>query len=179
MPSQQNITKVEKLSELIENSKSVVLADYTGLSVNDQRKLRQSISDSGGKFIVAKNTLFKLALRKLKKGLPRELEESLRGPTAFLFVIEDEIAPIKAMIQYSEEHELPKTKIGVMLDSRDRILSIEEIEALAKLPTKDQLVSQLISTLTAPRNRFVTVLSGNLQKLTIILLSIKKQKEVN
>jgi large subunit ribosomal protein L10 len=179
MPSQKNIDQVKYLSEKLRESKAVILADYSGLSVNNQRKLRQQITEAGGKFIVAKNRLFKLAFKESQKDLPSDLDDVLHGPTAFLFAFNDEITPIKALFQFSEEHELPKTKLGLMLQPEDRILSPKEVEQLAHLPTHDQLIAQLVSSLNSPRVRLINALSGNLQKLTFVLSEIKKQKETN
>lgn len=180
MPSQKNIQKVQELTDLLTKSKAVILADYTGLSVKDQSQLRKQIKEAGGQFTVAKNLLFKLALSQIKKkDLPRDVEDVLQGPTAFLFAFDDKIAPIKALIQFSQEHELPKTKIGLILEPKDRVLSIEEIEQLARLPTHDQLIAQLIGTLNSPRTRLINTLSQNLSKLTLVLSEIKNQKESN
>lgn len=180
MPSQKNIDQVKDLSEKLSKAKAVILTDYTGLSVSQQNKLRQKVKDSGGQFLVSKNRLFKLALSETKKsGLPRNIEELLRGPTAFLFVFEDEIGPIKALVQFSQSHNLPSLKIGIVLKPEDRLLTIEEIEALAKLPTRDELIARLIGSINAPRSRLVYVLSANLQKLALIIKAIKDKKEAN
>lgn len=180
MPSQKNIDQVKSLSEKLSTAKAVILADYSGLSVSDQSELRKNIADAGGQFLVAKNRFFKLAFSEMRKsGLPRKVEETLRGPTAFLFAYEDEIGPIKALVQFSQGHDLPKLKIGIILKPEDRILSIEEIERLAKLPTREELISRLIGTFNAPSTRLVYVLSGNMQKLTMVIKAIKEKKEAN
>lgn len=177
MPSQKNINQVKELTEKLSQAKAVILADHSGLSVSQQGKLRKSISEAGGQFLVAKNRLFKLALVEKSKDLLQQVEDVLREPTAFLFAIKDEIAPIKALVQFSEQHELPKLKLGFVLDPEDRVLSIEEIEALAKLPTRDQLIAQLIGALNSPRIRLLATLSGNLSKLVRTLHEIKNTKE--
>lgn len=191
MPSQKNISQVKLLTDKLSGSKAVILADYSGLSVSKQAELRRKIKESGGEFIVTKNRLFKLALLETAKsglqrgleetlpGLPRELEENLRGPTAFLFAFEDEIAPLKTLIQFSEIHELPKTKIGLILKPEDRVLTVEEIERLARLPAREELIARLVAALNAPQARLVNSLSGNLTKLVLIIKEIQKSKEIN
>lgn len=179
MPSQQNIDQLSALSELLEKSKAVVLTDYAGLSAKLQVELRQNVVDAGGQFLVAKNRIFKLAVKKSGASLSPELEKELKGTTAFLFAFEDEIAPIKALIQFSEQNELPKTKIGLILKPSDRVLTIEEVEELAKLPTLDELRARLIGSLNAPRVRFVNALSGNFTKLVNTLKEIKNKKQSN
>lgn len=188
MPSQKNIDQLKDLTEKLSRSKTVILADYTGLSVSQQDELRQKIRDAGGQFVVAKNRLFRLALQESSKGLPRlergealrsGLEEALRGPTAFLLAFEDEIGSIKALVQFAEKNNLPNLKIGIVLQPENRILTIEEIENLAKLPTRDEIIARLVGTLNAPRFRLVYVLSGNMQKLILTIKAIKEKKETN
>jgi large subunit ribosomal protein L10 len=180
MPSQKNIDQVQELSEKLSGAKAVVLTDYTGLSVSQQQKLRKNVSKAGGQLLVAKNRLFKLALSETNKGkLPSQVEESLQGPTAFLFAFEDELGPIKALVQFSLEHDSPKTKIGLILKPEDRILTTDQIEKLAKLPSKDQLLLQLVSMLHAPQYRLVKALNGNLTKLVGVLRALKSARESN
>jgi large subunit ribosomal protein L10 len=180
MPSQKNIDQVNELTEKLSQAKAVILTDYTGLSVSKQAELRQKVKDAGGQFLVAKNRLFKLALSEMRKSaLPHDVEDVLQGPTAFLFAFEDEIAPIKSLIEFADQFELPKTKIGLLFKPEDRLLTVEEIEKLAKLPTHAELIARLIGTLNAPKLRFVNVLSGNLTKLVLIIKEIQKSKKTN
>lgn len=179
MPSQKNINQLNDLKEKIEKSKAVVLADYSGLSVKEQSQLRRKIAEAKGQFSVFKNTLFKIAFKELKKEVPRQLDEALQGPTAFLFAYDDEIGPIKALVEFAQEKEMPKTKIGILLEPSDRVLTLEEIEELAKLPSQDQLLAKLVGMLNSPTARLVNALSGNIKKLAFVLSAIQKQREAN
>lgn len=180
MPSQRNITQLETLKDKLRTAKAVVLSDYSGLPVGDQEQLRKNIRDAGGEFLVAKNRIFKLAFNQTRKsGVPSDLEDVLQGPTAFLFAYQDEIGPIKAMVQFAQAHELPKTKLGLILIPEDRVLSPEAVVSLALLPSREILVVQLIAALKAPRYRLVNVLSANLRKLTVILKAIQVKKGAN
>ena len=157
----------------------MILADYTGLSVSQQAELRRKVRGSGGQFLVAKNRLFKLAFQEKSKDLPRDVEDVLRGPTSFLFTFEDEIGPIKALVEFSKSHDLPNLKLGIVLKPEDRLLTVEEIEELARLPTHAELIARLIGTLNAPKLRFVNVLSGNIMKLAIVIKAISDKKQAN
>ncbi len=179
MPSQKNIDQLNDLTEKLSQAKAVILSDYSGLSVVDQTELRQKVTESGGKFIVAKNSLFKLALKELKIEISNELDTALQGPTAFLFALEDEVSPIKALVSFAKQKELPKTKIGLMLEPSDRVLSLEEIEELALLPSRNELIAKLVGTLNSPTYRLVNALSGNLRKLVVVLKEIEKSKQAN
>jgi large subunit ribosomal protein L10 len=179
MPSQKNIDQVAILKGQLDNAKAVILMDYSGLTVSEQTKLRRNIKESGGNFLVSKNRLFSLALKEKYPDVMDELTPSLSGTTAFLFAVEDEIAPLKALINFTKDKDLPKLKIGLMLKPSDRILSLEEITELSKLPTKNDLIAKLIGTLNAPSYRIVNALSGNLRKLVYVLEAINKTKGTN
>ena len=180
MPSQKNIDQVNDLSEKLTRAKAVLITDHTGLSVAEQRQLRESVLEAGGQFLVAKNRLFKLAFSKSRNNhVPQDVEEVLQGPTSLLFAFEDEIAPLKVIVTFSEIHERPHVKLGILLDPEDKVLTAEEVVTLAKLPTKDQLIAQLIGTLNAPSHKLVQVLSGNVRKLTLILKVLIEKKGSN
>ncbi len=170
MPSQKNIDQVKNLQEKLQQAKSIVLADYRGLTVNNQQKLRRAIVASGGELLVAKNTLLQIALKKTLPSLPRDFEAILQGPTMVLFAYEDEIAPIKALAEFAKEHDLPQIKAGLI---NKEALSADQINQLASLPTKVELVSQTIAAIKAPLSGIVNVLSANLKNLVYVL------KEVN
>ncbi|OGY16604.1 MAG: 50S ribosomal protein L10 [Candidatus Chisholmbacteria bacterium RIFCSPHIGHO2_01_FULL_49_18] len=180
MPSQKNIDQVNDLSEKLARAKAVLITDHTGLSVAEQRQLRESVIEAGGQFLVAKNRLFKLAFSRSRNNhLPQDIEDVLQGPTSLLFAFEDEIAPLKAIVTFSQSHERPHVKLGILLDPEDKVLTAEEVVTLAKLPTKNQLIAQLIGTLNAPGYNLVHVLSGNIRKLSLILTALLEKKESN
>jgi large subunit ribosomal protein L10 len=164
MPSEKNVTTVNLLKTKIKDSKSIVMADASGLPVNLQRELRQAVKLAGGELLVVKNTLLKLALG---------TKEILPGPTITLLAYEDEIAPIKALAEFAKAHDLPKIKAGFL--AKDP-LTKEQVEALAKLPTKIELLSKTIGTLKGPLSGFVNVLSGNIRKLVYVLTDLKSKK---
>ena len=171
MPSAKNISLVAQLESKVAPAKALILADYRGLSVADIQKLRYRIRAAGGTLTVAKNTLLKIVL-------PRGVEDALRGPTALILALEDTLAPIKALVDFATAHalNLPTPKAG-LLD--DRVLTAEDIKSLAALPSRDQLIAQLLRQLQAPLYGLVTVLQGNLRQLVYILNAVESKKEVN
>ncbi len=173
MPNQKKSQTIDKLQEKLSKAKSLVFVDYSHLSVPQQQELRNKIKETGGEFTVAKNTLFKLALKTIA-GLPREFvkAEFLRGPTATLFSFKDEIAPIKALVEFSEEFEVPKVKMGFF---EGKLIEKEEILALAKIPSRDELLAKLVYLLNSPLSGLVSVLSADMRKLVFILTHIKKE----
>ena len=170
MPSNKNIQALADLKDKLASAKSVVFADYHGLSVSQMQDLRAKVKETAGQLLVTKNTLLKLALKD-KHG--NKLNDALKGPTALLIATEDEIGPLKALVGFAQEFDLPKVKAGVL---EDRILSPEEIAELAKLPGRMELQAKLVATLNAPRTGLVTVLSGNFRQLIFALKAIQESK---
>jgi len=166
MPSEKNVTTLNLLKTKLSQAKSVVTADASGLSVNLQRELRQAVKLAGGELIVVKNTLLQLALG---------VKELLPGPTITLLAYGDEIAPIKALAEFAKAHELPKIKAGFLAKEP---LTKDQVEELAQLPTKVELLAKTVRTLNAPITGFVNVLGGNLRKLVYVLSAIGGREAV-
>lgn len=172
MPNLKNLTTVKDLTSKLEKAKSIVLADYRGLSVNDQRLLRRQIVAVGGELVVAKNTLLKIVVKNLNYPL-EALLDSFSGPTITLLAYEDEIAPLKTLAAFAKEHELPQVKAGWL---NKEPLTKEQVTQLANLPTRIELISKTISSLKSPLSGIVNVLSGNLKKLVYTISVIAKAK---
>ena len=171
MPSQKNINQVNKLKEKFEQAKSVVLSDYRGLKVNQIADLRQKVKEAGGELKVAKNTLIKLALKNLKYEVP---EEQLTGPTAILFSLQDEVAPIKILYDFFKENELPKIKVGFL---ERNLITEDKVIDLAKLPGRQTLYGILTGALQSPTFSLVYVLKANMGNLINTLKAVKQNKE--
>ncbi|MEN8252762.1 MAG: 50S ribosomal protein L10 [Patescibacteria group bacterium] len=166
MPSQKNQQLVETIKTKLDQAKSVVIVDYSGTSVNDQTKLRSTIKEAGGELMVTKNTLINLATDK------NELKESLEGMNAIVFSFEDEIAAIKALFEFHDTEDKLSIKQGIM---EDKVLSAEEVEALSKLPSKDQLIATLISRIQGPSYGLVNVMKAGQRNLVYVLKAISKK----
>jgi len=176
MPSQKNINQLKTIQEKISQAKSIVLADYKGLSVAQQDELRKKVKQVNAELMVAKNTLIKLALKQEKISLPKNLETALQGPTITLFAYEDEIAPIKALAEFAKDNKLPEIKAGFL---NKNPLSAEQVNQLAKLPTKVELLAKTVATIKTPLSGIVNVLSANLKNLVYALEAIQNQKSNN
>lgn len=172
MPSQHNQDQVKVIKDKLEKAKSVVLADYAGLSVNLQQELRAKVVEAGGELTVAKNTLLKIAAKELKYPV-EDLTDSFTGPTITLFSYEDPIAPLKALAEFAKDNELPSIKAGYL---NKEPLSKDQVNELAKLPSKVELIAKTVGTIKAPLTGIVNVLSGNLRNLVFALKAIEKSK---
>ena len=174
MPSQKNKDTIASLKEKLAKSKSVVVADYRGLTVNLQQKLRRQVRAAGGELLVIKNRLLKIALKEEKLDI-EPLLTSFTGPSITLLAYEDELAPIKVLFEFAKEHELPKFKAGFVNQSP---LTGEQLNQLAQLPGRVELIAKTVGTLKGPLYGMVNVLSANLRNLIYVLKALST-KAVN
>lgn len=135
---------VQEISERFEKSKSTIITEYKGLTVAEMNELRKQLREAGVEYAVLKNTLIRRATAQVNL---TELDEHLVGPTAIAFSNEDVVAPAKVLHTFAKEHENLKIKGGVI---EGNITSVEEIKALADLPSREGLLSMLASILQAP-----------------------------
>lgn len=174
MPSTKNQSQLELLKSALTESKAVILTDYAGMTVLAQNQLKKAVKEAGGQFNVVKNTLLALALKDRVKELNEDALKALEGPTAILLTGEsDPVSPTKALAKFISENELPTIKIGVL---DDKILSVNEVKNLAKLPGREELLGQLVGQLNAPISGFAQVLRANLQNLVFAVDAIRRSK---
>ncbi len=171
MPTEQKKEAVALLTHYLQDAKAVVFTDYRGLSVTQIQLLRKELTKHNATLEVTKNTLVSLAA----KGADREVDSAvLEGPTATLFAFGDEVAPLKALVAFAKEHSLPTIKAGLLGST---VLSSSQVSALAALPSKEQLIAQLIGSVKSPLSGMVNVLQGNIRGLVYALAAVRDQKE--
>jgi large subunit ribosomal protein L10 len=160
-----------EIQAALKEARAVYISDYRGLSMEALSNLRSKLGTSA-KYTVVKNTVFAKALGEAGKG---NLDlETFKGPSAALFAYDDEVTALKILVKFAKENnELPTLKGGVL---EGHVLNSAQVDALAKLPGKEQLRGQVISTLAAPLSGFVSVLNGNLRNLVYALNEVQKQK---
>lgn len=166
----KNEKTVALIKEKLERAKAVVLTDQSGLSVSLTSQLKKKLKAVDAESIIAKNTLIKLASKELGIEFP---EESLNGPTAALFAYEDEIAPLKELTTFAKTNEKPTIKAGLL---GDVLLSVERVNELAKLPTKDVLRGKVVGSLASPLYGIAGVLNSNIRNLVYALGQIAESK---
>lgn len=172
MKKAEKVSFVDNLTAELKDAKSVVLVNYSGLSVKAQQELKARLKESGGRMVVVKNTLLKRAGE--AAGIDKELltDTILQGQTALVIADEDPIAPIQVLGKFAKEFvsaaglSTPSFKVGVV----DGAFQNEgDLTKLSTLPGRDVLLSQLLGTLIGPKHGLVGTLQGNLQKLIFIL----------
>lgn len=174
MPSEKILAKkkdiVSELSEKIKNAKTIVFADYRGLTVEQDTELRNALRKAGVEYGVVKNTLTKLAAN--ENGL-NELEPYFNGPTAMAVSTDDVIAPAKILAEYSKKYEKLQIKAGVV---EGKIFDEKLIKELAALPPKEELLAKALGSMKAPITGFVNVLNGNIRGLVVALNAIAEKQ---
>lgn len=157
--------------ERLQRAKSVVLADYRGLNVSEATELRRLLRQAGVEYKVVKNTL---AARAVREVAIEGLERHLVGPVAMAFGYDDPVAPAKILAGFAKEHKNLRLKAGVL---EGRTLDQAQVQALAEIPGREQLLANLAGMLAAPFRGLVTVLSGPTRNLAYGLEALRKQRE--
>lgn len=156
----QKKEEVSKLADKMKEAKIILLTDYRGINVEDVTKLREELRKSNSEYRVIKNNITKRALAEAEI---ERLENLLEGPTAIIMNNEDYLEAAKAIYNYSKDNDFYKIKGGVI---DGKVMTVEEIITLAKLPSREILLSMLAGALL-----------GNISKFAVALNEIKAQKE--
>ena len=164
MPTQAKIAQVESIRELLESCSAVVSTDYTGLSVQSMTELRRSLRGNGVGFRVVKNTLTHLAADAAGKSGMKEIVE---GPTGIAFSFDDPVAPAKAIREFVRSSRSPLTIRGGLLG--EQVLTATEVDRLADVPSKEELIARLMGQLLAPITGLAYVLDAPVASLARVL----------
>lgn len=167
---QEKETTINELAEGLKSAKSVVFANFQGLKVKDSEELRKLCRGQNVGYLVAKKSLVKKALEKV--GMKIEVED-FPGGVSTVFGREDEVAPAQVLANFAKTHEVVKLYGGIL---EGNFIDGLKVEALAKLPSKQQLLGQLVGTLNAPVSGLANVLAGSLRGLVSVLNNIKTSK---
>ncbi|HLN18908.1 MAG TPA: 50S ribosomal protein L10 [Patescibacteria group bacterium] len=161
---------VKDLAEKLKVSKAVVFSDYKGLSVKDMTTLRKELRSQDVDFNVVKKTLMNLALK--DAGFELDVRK-MEGQIALAVASGDEVSAAKIIAKTAKVNENIKIISGIL---GKNVLTREEVIALSKLPSKDELLAKMVGALNAPVSGFVNVLAGNLRGLVNVLKAIGDTK---
>src|SRR5580692_512241 len=146
--------QVEKLSADLKNVSNAVVATYSKMTVAQDYELRKALRGAGAKYQVVKNTLAEKAAKGTKvEGALKDLV----GVTSIAYTTGDPVAMAKALTKYAKDTPEFTFKIGVV---EGKVISIKEIEALATMPSKEELMSKLLFLINAPAQRLATVMNA-------------------
>lgn len=167
----EKASKVAELKDLLTASKGIVLVNYCGLTVAEDTELRAKMREAGVKYMVAKNTFIRIAAKEAGiEGLDSVLEHN----TALAFSAEDPVAPAKILNDFSKDHEALELKAGV-LDGK--VIAVDEVKALAELPSREELLAKLVGSMQAPISGLVNVLQGTIRNFVYTLEAVRQKKE--
>ncbi len=173
MKKAEKVTFVEDLTKELKDAKSLVLVNYSGLSVKAQQDLKAKLSEVGGRMVVVKNTLLKRAAEAAKIDEQVLTDTVLSGQTALVIADADAVAPIQVLGKFSKENDKPKFKVGVV---EGMFQNEENLTKLSTLPGRDALLAQVLGALIAPQYGIVGTLNANMQKLVYILDQASKKQ---
>lgn len=166
--------QVQKLTKDLSGVSNMVVATYTKMTVSQDYELRKALRGAGAKYQVVKNTLAEKAAKGTKvEGALKDLA----GVTSIAYTTGDPVAMAKALTKYAKDTPEFTFKIGVV---EGRVINIKEIEALATMPSKEELYSKLLFLLNAPAQRLATVMNQVGRNLAVVVdqgVQRKKFKE--
>lgn len=161
----------EDLRDRFSKSAIIVLTDYKGLDVAAMNDLRRKLRAEQIEYQVVKNTLL---IRASEDNDVALIKDYFKGPSAIALSYDDPVAPAKVLSQFAKEHDKLEIKVGVM---DGQVLDANAIQALAKLPSREVLLGQLLSTLNAVPTSFVRTIAEVPRSLVNVLAAIRDQKE--
>lgn len=162
MPSQKVLEQkqqvVAQLAERIQGSVAGIIVDYKGITVEDDAKLRKELRESGVKYTVVKNTLIKRAAE--KAGL-NGIDDVLNGTSAIATSAEDYVAAARILQKFAEQHDNFKVKTGYL---DNEVISLDKIQSLAKLPSREVLLANVLGAFQAPIASFARAIQAVVDK---------------
>ncbi len=162
---------VAALREKFEAAKVVIVTDYKGLDVAQMNDLRRKLREAEVEYQVVKNTLLTRASQDTDVA---QLVDTFKGPSAIALAFDDPVAPAKVLMQFSKENDKLEIKAGVM---NGKLLDLAAIGALSKLPSREELLAQVLGTLNAVPQGLVRALADAPRRLVNVLNAVRDQKE--
>lgn len=163
--------EAEALQQDLAKVSTVILTTFQGIKVEDDTKLRRAVEAAGGKYRVVKNTMAERA----GKGTPAEpLLQNLAGNHSIAYTATDPVALAKVLTKIAKDVPAFKFRSGVL---EGRVLSIDEIQQLAALPSKEELISKIMFLLQAPAQRIASALAGVSRNLAVTIDQAAKENK--
>ena len=159
----KKIEQVEELSQDMKQAKTAILATFSGLKAAQTEDLRKTVRAAGAKFQVVKNTL---AERAAQGTALEQVLKDLTGVTSIAYTSGDPVTLAKVLQKYVKDNPQMKFKVGVV---EGRVVQVKEIEALATMPSKEEIFSKLLFLINAPAQRLVTVMGAVGRDLAVVV----------
>lgn len=169
---QQKAAELSQLREKLAQSKSVAFVHYLGLKVNDAQELRRSLRAAQCELVVAKKTL--IAILAEEAGMQREAIKGFTGDVGIVFSYQDEVSAAKVIAEYAKKQKLVSFHGGIL---EGNLISESQMNALSKIPSRQELLAKMLGSLNSPLSGLVSVLNGNLRGLVQTLSQVAEKKQ--
>lgn len=170
MPNAENVEMLAAIKDDISNATAMWVVDYRGLTVKQIQQLRREITGADAAMKVYKNKIMQIALKETDSP---DLDAVLAGPSAFVFANNDPVASAKVLRDFSKDNEDLEIK-GGMMDGA--YLDADQVNAVAALPSREELIAKLLGTISNPLVGTVRVLNGPMESFARVLNAIADQK---
>jgi len=168
----QKEVEISSLQKRFSTAKIAILTSYSGMKVEQMTQLRAELRKEGAGYKVVKNTLAKIAC----KGTDFEgLHDHFKGTIGMAYSEADPVAPAKILKKYSQDEEIPLSVIIAHMDGR--LLAKGELDALADLPSREELLAKLAGSMLAPAQNMVQVLAAVPRQVVTVLAALRDKKE--
>ena len=164
---------VAALRERFDKATVAIIAETKGLDVAAVQKLRRAVKEVGGEYKIAKNSLAK---RALEETAYERLCEKLEGPSGIVFGYDDPVSVTKVLVDFAEENEVVAVRVGVL---DEEVLDAAAIDALAKLPSKEALLAQLLSLMQAPATQLLRTINEPAGQLARLVEALRSKLETS
>lgn len=165
---------IDKITEKFSQSKGIVVTDYRGLTVEKIGQLRAKLRAEGVEYKIFKNTFCGFAADNVK--WDESIKEHFIGPSAIAFGYDDPVTPVKLITEFIKDNkDTPLKMKGGCIEGK--VVGAAELTEIAKLPSREQLLAQVVGTMQAPITGFANVLAANIRGLANVLNALREQKE--
>ena len=163
---------VEEMKEKLQSAQGAVFVGFSGLTVADVTKLRRKFREGGVEYKVIKNTLTRIAADELGYNA---LDAIFEGPTALAYSTEDAVAPAKILKEFIKETKTEALTVKAGL-ADGQVIDVAAVDALASLPSREELLAKLVGSMQAPISGLVNVLQGNIRNMVYVLDAVRARK---
>jgi large subunit ribosomal protein L10 len=170
LKKEQKQELIDELHGRLKDAKAAILTEYKGLTVAEITELRNELRKDQLEYRVIKNTL---AIRAAKGTAAEKLEAYLQGPTGWVLGFGDAVAPAKAVTDYAKKREKLKVKVGII---EGQVADAAALKAIASLPSREVLLSQMAAGFQAPASKMVRLLSATVARLGYALTALQEKK---
>ena len=170
MPTPQKEKIVEEMTDKFSRASSIFLVDFTGMDVNSITELRRNFRESNIEYRILKNTLAKISFQ--HAGI-EGMEEYLKGVNGYAISYDDPTLPVKILDKNKEFKEKLKLKAALF---EGKVIGSDQVVAIAKLPSRTEMLGQLVSMLNSPMTKLAGTLTASILKLVNVIKSLEEKK---